>query len=110
MPSYNLSNIEELVQFDSDCCDAVHQCPQSLHTEPILSYPGPHSIAGTFQSWFYRDTLWKSGYSECLSKKAKDTFRRYASFADGRVIDAETNNIFDPKDTFRVRTKHIATT
>jgi hypothetical protein len=109
--SYDLSKIEELVQFDEECSRAANECPQvrGRTCRPLTSYPlSDVSVAGVFCHWFGNSTLWQSGYCDDLSEMAKSTFRRYARFRDGRVYDSATGTFFSKKDTFRVTKNPVA--
>lgn len=100
--SYNLDDIDELVAFDSDCLKAIQNCPQAVDHAGCINPGNSVSVAGVFKSWFNRSLLWSSGYSKCLSDRARATFKRYCLFRDGRVLDSVRNVTFEPSDTFRL--------
>lgn len=100
--SYDLSNIDEFVAFDKDCCDAVCQCPQVHGTVAPISPGVEISIAESYYKWFMDGRLWGLGWSAYLSKRAAATFKRYAVCRDHRVVDIETQHIFDPHNKIKV--------
>lgn len=70
----------EMLQFDDDCNAAANECPQySNHwciddRKILLGEITPKELV---KHWLECDTLWRSGYSECLSDYARDIFKRY---------------------------------
>jgi hypothetical protein len=78
---YNLKDIEELLAFAEDCSVAISSCPQrksgsgerlkDLKLAILRKEVTPEQVYNMFVS---SSTLWKSGYSTELSKKAVDTF------------------------------------
>lgn len=71
---------KEMLQFDDDCNNAANECPQyrnywSVDDRKILL--GEITPKELVKHWLNCDTLWKSGYSECLSEYALDVIKRY---------------------------------
>jgi hypothetical protein len=107
--SYDLSNIEELVQFDIDCTKAVNGCPQRRGRSNNFIKDGiTTSVSEVFIYWFNNSVLWSSGYYIELSEKAQETFKRYACFKNRKVVDIQTNKVFKYEDIIRIETKHVA--
>lgn len=93
---YDFSDLNQLRQFDQDCNDAVQQCPQMKHHVPVMQAYNTTFVAFVFQKWHNNSTLWHSGYHECLSERAKETFNRYALLKYGVVIDVMTRQKWEP--------------
>lgn len=72
---------KEMLQFDDDCNAAACECPQyrsyywSVDDRKILL--GEISPKELVKHWLVCETLWRSGYSECLSEYAWDIIKRY---------------------------------
>lgn len=70
----------EMLQFDDDCNEAANECPQYRNywciddRKILLGEITPKELV---KHWLQCETLWKSGYSECLSQNARDIFKRY---------------------------------
>ena len=70
----------ELLQFNDDCNEAAHCCPQYRggyggDDRDILL--GNITTKQVVKSWLECDVLWNSGYSAELSTFARDVFKRY---------------------------------
>ena len=76
---YDLTIAEDLYNFSSDCEEATLECPQQTAWNPIDFDMGRNTVSPheVFLYWREKDTLWNSGYSDCLSSEAKQTFSRY---------------------------------
>ena len=77
--SYDLTIAEDLYNFSSDCEEATLECPQQTAWNPIDFDMGRNTVSPheVFLYWRENNTLWNSGYNDCLSSKAKQTFSRY---------------------------------
>ena len=81
-PKFKMS-IEEMLEFNDDCNDAASHCPQ-YHNDWLiedrdicLGYIKPKSLV---KHWLKCDTLFKSGYDECLSSNSLQMFDRYKEY------------------------------
>lgn len=104
---YDLSCIEELIEFDSACLAAKNECPQLEELSIINGYSvsNPFSVADVFRLHFTCSTLWRLGYHTGLSSKAKNTFKRYALLRNGDVFDIKNNQLLRATDKLRLGTK-----
>lgn len=92
--SYTLQDPQQLDLFQQDCMAAVGQCP-NVGPRYAQCYKSDKGLSHAFASWFFTDLLWKKGYSDYLTQKARNTFFRYAVFLDYRVYDSKENVILD---------------
>ena len=60
-----------------------------------------------FIKHFNSHTLWNLGWSNGLSKKSKDTFKRYAVFRDNSILDTIHQDKFEPSDIFKLKNTYI---
>lgn len=103
---YDLSHIEELIEFDVACLAAKNDCPQNEELSLINGYSvsSPFSIANIFRKHFKCDVLWGLGYHTGLSHKAKDTFKRYAVLRNGDIYDTKNNILLKASDRMLLQT------
>lgn len=73
---YNLADIEELIEFDTDCATAASNCPQVPYNNHELEIRrGELTAVEVFDIWNDEENVvWDSGYHEDLSDKTINTF------------------------------------
>jgi hypothetical protein len=103
---YDLSLIEELIEFDAACLDAKHESPQYKELSLVTGYshPSPFSVACVFRHHFNCRVLWQLGYHKHLSSRAKNTFNRYAVFRSGEIYDTKNKTMLKASDMTRLQT------
>lgn len=75
MKSYKLGNLKELINFDADCNKAACECPQFIsHSNELAIRRKELSAEDIYDTWKNEEVLWRYGYSDCLSPRAKATF------------------------------------
>lgn len=104
---YDLSSIEELIEFDTACLAAKNEAPQYEELSLINGYSvsSPFSIADVFRKHFKCDVLWRLGYNTYLSPKTKNTFKRYALLRNGDVYDTKRNVLLKASDRMMLKTE-----
>lgn len=76
MKPYDLSDTEELIQFDSDCARAASYCPQSTCFRDEVGIRCKTTDGEQiFHDWESCEELWDHGYCEYLSDKAAATLK-----------------------------------
>jgi hypothetical protein len=89
--SYDLSNRDELMEFDRACFRAKREAPH-FHEFSIFDYreiPYIVSAAEIFRQQFECRLLWSLGYHTYLEGKVIETFLRYTLRKNGDVYDTE---------------------
>lgn len=74
---------QEMLDFNDACNDAANQCPQYRNhwlIEDRVILLGEIKPKDLVKHWKSCDTLWKSGYHECLSLDALEVFKEYKRY------------------------------
>ena len=86
MIPYDLTKLGELVAFDDDCNNAACECPQfDTCSNELQILRRAFSAKEVYYRWKKEEVLWRYGYWECLTDRAKDTFAFVREFGE-RVL------------------------
>lgn len=89
IPKYDLSDRDDLIRFDNSCSAAANE---ENYFVPLMKC-GDMSAAEVFRHWFYCETLWERGWHQSLNTHAANTFKTYALFKDGRIVNTDNGQI-----------------
>lgn len=81
-PAFKMT-IQEMLDFNDECDSAARKCPQYQGTWTIEDRAicrGEITPKALVKHWRRCETLWRSGYSACLSLDAECVFKRFKKY------------------------------